>query len=368
MTAANDFTGWCLTITTTRTIRIVNQKEKQNLPPGQQLVAKGKWPLVGERESAKSTDPWTLTVQGLVDSPQEFSWQQLKQFPVVESTIDIHCVTRWSKLGVSFQGFSLQHLVDLCQVNAQAKFVSFVARTDRQHSSSLPLDEALRLNTMLAYACEGEDLPEQHGGPLRGVVPGKYFYKSVKWVQRIEFLSEDRLGFWEAESGYHNVADPWKEQRYIASSISKRESESLIEKRDFAGRELLGIEVAGHDLSELLAEKAQLRNANFSGCQLQRANFGSANLSNANFRSANLNHASFQDADLEGADLTGADLRGADLSGCSLFGATFCDEKDGTIQNAAKFDAETIIDRASTDALTDLQKQFVIRFLDGQAQ
>ena len=164
------------------------------------------------------------------------------------------------------------------------------------------------------------------------------------------------------------MADPWKEQRYIASSISKRESESLIEKRDFAGRELLGIEVAGHDLSELLAEKAQLRNANFSGCQLQRANFGSANFSNANFRSANLNHASFQDADLEGADLTGADLRGADLSGCSLFGATFCDEKDGTIQNAAKFDAETIIDRASTDALTDLQKQFVIRFLDGQAQ
>ena len=339
------------------------------LPPGQQLVAAEKWPYVGERQPLHSDRPWSLQVEGLVNSPQRFSLEQLAHLPQTEVVTDIHCVTRWSKLGARFSGVSLRTILKLCQASSDAKFISFVARTQRQHSSSLRLDEAIQLDTLLATHYEGQPLTTEHGGPLRGVVSGKYFYKSVKWIERVELLAEDRPGYWESATGYHNNADPWKEQRYIAASISRREAASLIESRIFAGRDLRSIDVSGLDLSGLDATEALLRNAQFEKCQLSGANFGKANLSNANLRQANLTEATFRDGDLEGADLSGADLRGADLSGCSLSGASFCDvtttaeDREFGISNAAKLDSKTKIDRESLQVLPEGQRFFLERFL-----
>ena len=241
------------------------------------------------------------------------------------------------------------------------KFVSFVAQSDRNHSSSLPLAEALELNTLIGLSYDGSPIPPDHGGPIRGIVPGKYFYKSVKWVRSIELLPRDRLGFWEADSGYHNSADPWQEQRYVAPSISKREAAVLIESRDFSGQDLRSIDVRGHKLSGLVARQALIRAGNFAQCILTGADFSDSNLSNACFRQADLSSARFVDADLEGADFCGADLRGADLSGCSLFGASFCDTDDSAVvpNSGARFDATTKLTPAEIDVLTPLQKEFV---------
>lgn len=341
-------------------------KTPVRLPPGQQLVAADRWPLVGERDAAPQDGPWTLNVAGLAVRPYQLNLEQLSQLPQTQLTIDIHCVTRWSKFDVTFGGIRLQAVLNECDPQPDARFVSFVAHTARKHSSSMPLDEALRLGALLATSVDGKPLPAKHGGPLRVVLPGKYFYKSVKWLQQIELLGEDRLGFWESEAGYHNGADPWLEQRYIAGSIDRREAARLIESRDFTGKDLLSLDASGHDLCQLTATGAQLRNANFSTAQLALADFRHANLSNANFRNADLQAADFTEADLEGADFAAADLRGANLRGCSLFGASFCDlDPDAdAVAAAAKIDASTQIDADSLGRLTIGQREFVERCLE----
>lgn len=300
---------------------------------------------------------------GLVECPQQFTLEDLASLPQTELVTDIHCVTRWSKFDARFSGVSLATLLQECKVQSSARFVSFVARSERNHSSSLRIDEALELGCLLATHYEGQPLPEDHGGPLRGVVPKKYFYKSVKWIEKIELLQYDRPGYWEADSGYHNNADPWLEQRYIASSISKRDANALIENRDFSAQDLLSIDVTALDLTGLNARQAILRNANFRECRLIEADFSESNLSNACFRKADLNLANFQDADLEGADFSSADLRGANLTGCSLFGTTFCDATEDSIDNAALIDATTTIDTGSLERLTRVQREFLERAL-----
>lgn len=143
------------------------------------------------------------------------------------------------------------------------------------------------------------------------VVPGRYFYKSVKWPERIELLAEDQLGYWEKYHGCHNVADPWRQERYIVPEGQGPEVRVALQNRDFAGKHFLSIDASGHkDLSGLKAERALPRNANFQGVNLEGANFNGANLTNANLNGANLRQATFTKADVEGADFTGADLRG----------------------------------------------------------
>jgi hypothetical protein len=298
-----------------------------------------------------------------VERPRTWSLEELAELPQSEILTDIHCVTRWSKLDVRFSGVLLKTLLDACQVAGSARFVSFVARSERRHSSSLPLPQALQLGTLLATHYEGRPLPEDHGGPLRGVVPGRYFYKSVKWIETIELLEQDQPGYWESEAGYHNHADPWLEQRYIAGSISRREAAALVERRDFSGRDLLSINVASLDLRGLRAGNALLRNANFECCNLCDADFRQANLSNARFRQADLRGADFASADLEGADFAGADLRGVSFHSCSLFGTTFADVSGGLILHPARFDGDTRIDRESMAALTGDQQRVVDQLL-----
>src|SRR5690606_16836039 len=128
---------------------------------------------------------------------------------------------RWSKLDVPFRGVPLAVLLKICPPLPVAKYVSFAARSERRHSPSVLLEDALELDTLVALACEGRPLEKLHGGPVRVVVPGRYFYKSLKWLERIELLETDRLGYWEQTAGYHNTADPWQEQRYMAPQLDR---------------------------------------------------------------------------------------------------------------------------------------------------
>jgi DMSO/TMAO reductase YedYZ molybdopterin-dependent catalytic subunit len=334
------------------------------LPPGQQLVSAGKWPLVGERNAQPSNVPWTVRIGGLVDTPREFSLAELASLPRVERTVDIHCVTRWSKPAVRFGGVRLVDLLRQIEPRSAAQFVSFTARSERNHSTSLVLAEALALETLISLECEGEPLAAEHGGPARVVVPGRYFYKSLKWLAGVELLAEDRLGYWEATAGYHNHADPWREERYIAPGMTKQQAMAVLASRDWSGRDLLSIDAGGRELRGLLAERALLRNADFRRCDLREASFREANLSNAHFQKADLRGACFVGADCEGADFSGASLRGADFGGASLFGASFCSEAHpGEPSAPAQLDRTTRIDLAAIEQLTPRQQEFVRRGL-----
>ncbi len=330
------------------------------IPPNQQLVGPSRWPFVGERTCGPGKPEWILQVGGLVERPFALSLVELSKLPQTSKSIDIHCVTRWSKLDVEFSGVLLIELLYRAVVCANAKFVAFVARSTRNHTSSLHLDDALELETLIATHVDGGLLPSEHGGPIRGIVPGRYFYKSVKWLERIELLAENQLGFWEATSGYHDHADPWLEERYMAANIDRRLARQLIESKNFSGQDLRSIDCSQRDLSGLNARGALLRDANFSRCQLREADFSDANLSNARFSAADLHGANFAKADLEGAEFAGADLTGVDFRGCSWFGTSFCiDDDAGNFTAGAKFDRTTKFDQAAVEQLTDHQRRFV---------
>lgn len=331
---------------------------ESRIPPGQQLVAAGKWPVIGEREPAQSETPWSLSVMGEVSNPIVLSLEELRSLPQTSFTIDIHCVTRWSRLDVSFTGVLLKEILARVAPNNNANFASFVARSTRQHSTSLSINEAVRLGTLIALDVDGEPIETGHGGPLRNIVEGKYFYKSVKWLEKLEILENDRLGFWEAESGYHNIADPWKEQRYMVPTIDRRRSIKLIETRDFSGQELRSIDASDRDLENLNAKRASLRDANFTRANLTNADFTNANLSNAHFHNANLRGACFVDADVEGADFSGADLRDVDFSGCSVIGASFYSQRDGQSVEAI-IDETTVLCESVITPLFPAQLDFV---------
>jgi len=183
---------------------------KKRVPPGQTLT--GKWPVlhfgsVPRIDLAK----WKLNVYGLVEQPIEWSWDQFLALPKVERTNDIHCVTRWSRLDNHSEGVPISYVLDVVKPTSEAKFV--VAHSERNFTANLPIEALQDDDVMLAYKHDGQPLSPDHGYPVRLVVPKKYFWKSAKWLIGLEFRSNDKLGFWE-ELGYHNDADPWKEQRY----------------------------------------------------------------------------------------------------------------------------------------------------------
>ena len=334
--------------------------DRERLPPGQQLVSASKWPIIGERQPAHSDLPWTLTLTGLVENEQLFSLEQLKQLPQSEITIDLHCVTRWSKFDVTFRGVMMETLLEHCGVLDEAKFVSFTARSTRDHATSMTLQDSLAYKTLIALEVDGQDLPLEHGGPIRNIVEGKYFYKSVKWLREIKLLSEDQLGFWEAETGYHNGADPWLEQRYMAPSIDRKTAIRLIQSKDFSNKDLRSISARDMDLNGLNASNALLRDADFKNTSLNKSNFSKANLSNAHFENADLRYANLVGADLEGANFSEADLRSANLTNCSLIGASFCKFDDnGQAVHGARFDSQSVIPKDILTPLTPQQSDYV---------
>jgi DMSO/TMAO reductase YedYZ molybdopterin-dependent catalytic subunit len=332
-------------------------------PPGPQLVATHKWPTVGERQPRRDDSPWTVRAGGLVQRPCTFAPHDLASLTQVERLVDIHCVTRWSKPQVRFRGVPLAALLERVAPLPEARYLSFTARSDRRHSTSLVLAEALALDVLVALEVEGAPLAAERGGPVRVVVPGRYFYKSLKWLESIELLAADRLGFWESTAGYHNHADPWHEERYPAPGLTKAQARELLAGRNICGRDLRSLRAAGLELSGLAAENALLRDADFRDCDLRNARFDGANLSNAHFDRATLAGASFRGADLEGADFAGADLRGACFAAASLLGASFCQASDGNIAAPAQLDRVTCFDPASLADLAPQQQAFLHTFL-----
>ena len=180
------------------------------LPPGQYLT--DKWPVLhagGVPETDLAT--WDFRVWGQVEHELVLSWEQFNELPMTDVTEDIHCVTRWSRFDVTFRGVPWSALAERVVPKDSAHFA--VAHAEQGYTANSPLSFLEDPLALLATHADGEPLTPEHGGPLRLVVPGKYFWKSAKWLRGIELVSADRPGFWE-RYGYHNDADPWQEQRY----------------------------------------------------------------------------------------------------------------------------------------------------------
>ena len=154
---------------------------------------------------------WRLRVEGLVATPQEWTWEEVQALPRSVFEGDIHCVTRWSKLGTSFAGVSADTLLEAAQPRPEASHV--VAFCYGGYTTNLPLDDLRGGKAWVVWEHEGEPLPAEHGGPARLLVPHLYLWKSAKWLNGLRLLDHDAPGFWES-LGYHNVGDPWREERY----------------------------------------------------------------------------------------------------------------------------------------------------------
>jgi len=184
--------------------------ETERLPPGQHLVRD--WPVLdlGQHPNV-SQARWQLKIDGAVDHPGEWDWEAFKKLPQSKSMSDIHCVTSWSRYDNDWKGVATRDILDDVMPKAEARFV--VLHSYDGYTTNITIDDFASEHAILAHSWQGKPLTREHGGPMRLVVPHLYFWKSAKWLKRIEFLREDRPGFWEV-NGYHNRADPWLEQRY----------------------------------------------------------------------------------------------------------------------------------------------------------
>ncbi|HEY7379909.1 MAG TPA: sulfite oxidase-like oxidoreductase [Gaiella sp.] len=182
------------------------------LPPGQYLTEK--WPVLhagSVPDYPRDLAGWDFRVWGEVDSPVTLSWAELTTLPREAVTQDIHCVTRWSRFDATFEGVPWAAIRELVGQRPSARYA--IAHAEEGFTANIPASFLDAPGALLATHADGTPLEPEHGWPLRLVVPGKYFWKSAKWLRGIELLDHDQPGFWE-RYGYHNDADPWKEQRY----------------------------------------------------------------------------------------------------------------------------------------------------------
>ncbi|MFW9867849.1 MAG: sulfite oxidase-like oxidoreductase [Candidatus Thorarchaeota archaeon] len=187
------------------------KKEKPRIPPGQHLT--NRFPVLQKGRIPKvDINDYVLEFDGEVENPMRFTLEDLKKIQDKEILADIHCVTSWSKFDTKWGGISFNKLFELIKPKPTANYVEFFC-ADGGFTTTVPLEKLKEENTILALTYEGMPISNKHGGPVRPIIPSLYFYKSAKWVLRITFLKEDRLGYWE-KAGYSNKADPWKEQRY----------------------------------------------------------------------------------------------------------------------------------------------------------
>ena len=180
------------------------------LPPGQREVKN--WPVLdlGVHPTV-ATDDWKLTVDGAVANPIVWDWSTFLAQPQVTLTSDIHCVTGWSRFDNTWTGVHVAHLLDIVRPEPDAMHCLFHSHDG--YTTNVRIDRFADSDVLLAHSWAGEPLTQEHGAPVRVVIPKWYFWKSAKWIRRIEFAVEDRPGFWEVR-GYHNEGDPWKEDRY----------------------------------------------------------------------------------------------------------------------------------------------------------
>jgi DMSO/TMAO reductase YedYZ molybdopterin-dependent catalytic subunit len=185
-------------------------RREPRLPPGQ--VKTDKWPVLHHGQVPRiDLAKWDFVVDGLVAHPQRWTWEQYGALPRTRVRSDIHCVTRWSRYDNTWDGVALREVIAPAAPAPQAHFA--VLHAEHGFTTNLPLSELLADDVLLADRHDGQPLTPEHGWPLRLVVPSRYFWKSAKWIRRIELVAADQPGFWE-RNGYHNEADPWREERF----------------------------------------------------------------------------------------------------------------------------------------------------------
>jgi DMSO/TMAO reductase YedYZ molybdopterin-dependent catalytic subunit len=184
-------------------------REAGRLPPGQALTEK--WPVLSiTRPPRFDPETWRFAVVGLVEQPLSLTYAEFLDLPHTETTSDIHCVTRWSRLDNRWEGVAFTTIAEIARPKPEAAFV--MVRCMLPYSVNLPVTACMQEGVLFAHTHDGLPLLPEHGWPLRLVVPQLYFWKSAKWANSVEFMDKDQLGYWE-KLGYHNEGDPWKEQR-----------------------------------------------------------------------------------------------------------------------------------------------------------
>lgn len=300
------------------------------LPPGQ--IETRRFPVVGERtpsqELAASPNSWTLAVRGEVENPLDLDLASFLALPQKPIRFDIHCVTSWTRFDTEFTGVSLREILEGAGVTPAARFVSFTAYSDRDHHTSLPLDVALE-SSWLVHEVDGQALEAGHGGPVRVVTPGRYFYKSVKWIKRIDLLAKDRPGWWEENSSYHNNADPTTgSERFTSGSLRPEQLTRFLTAGSYdkyRGRVMLGLDLREWVPADKNLTRLYLKNCDLRGVDLSGADMRGCNLSLSDLRGANLAGADLSGSDVEGANFAGADLADVDFSDSALSATRFID-------------------------------------------
>lgn len=181
------------------------------LPPGQVLTERFPILDLGVRPRREEYPAWTIEVRGNVGNKKIFTLDELKKFPREERIHDFHCVTRWSRYDIRWAGMPFTNLLEIVKPAPETKHVIFYSYDT--YTTNIPLAELMNDDVLIAYELEGNEIPPEHGGPVRMIVPMLYGWKSAKFLTKIEFRDEDEAGFWETR-GYHNHGDPWLEERY----------------------------------------------------------------------------------------------------------------------------------------------------------
>jgi DMSO/TMAO reductase YedYZ molybdopterin-dependent catalytic subunit len=183
---------------------------ENRLPPGQYLVTD--FPVLSAGPTPHTPlDRWSFTLEGLVRSPVSWTWDEFLKLPNRQFTVDISCVTKWTKLDTKWRGVTVDTLLESAQADATGRYV--MAFSDGGYTTNVPLAEMVNGQAFIAYRFDDKPLAPEHGGPARLVVPHLYFWKSAKWVRGLRFIDRDEPGFWES-LGYNMHGDPWKEERY----------------------------------------------------------------------------------------------------------------------------------------------------------
>jgi DMSO/TMAO reductase YedYZ molybdopterin-dependent catalytic subunit len=182
---------------------------RPRLPPGQRVLQALR-PMGGD-EGDGDVKHFRLVVHGLCKTPFEVDYAGLLKLPTVQKEADVHCVTGWSMLGGQWKGVQLSTLAEKAGMTGEARHV--ILEAAHGYTANVPLKDAMADNAMVTYRLDGKPFPLQHGAPVRGLVPDLYFWKSSKWITGVRFVRDDKPGYWEVR-GYHNHADPWREERY----------------------------------------------------------------------------------------------------------------------------------------------------------
>jgi len=180
------------------------------VPPGQYVV--DDFPVLSAGPTPRTPlDRWSFKIDGLVTEPVSWTWDEFLRLPSQNFTVDIHCVTKWTKLDTRWQGVSLDTLIENIDLDPKAMYLT--AYSDGGYTTNIPIAEVINGQAFVAYNYDDKPLAPEHDGPARLVVPHLYFWKSAKWVRGLRIMEADRSGFWES-LGYNNHGDPWKEERY----------------------------------------------------------------------------------------------------------------------------------------------------------